>query len=118
MCWDTSWKLWIGIGRKVWFKWIAAARCSGSRRQPNGLGLTFPPTEDIEDVVIKIDNRENCSPWTKHSYKVIIKKFYKWLKFGDGYRTAVDYPPIVSWLRCNLKKKGQPRIKASDIRQK
>ena len=71
--------------------------------------------EDIEDVVIKIDSREDCSPWTKHSYKVIIKKFYKWLKFGNGYRTAVDYPPIVSWLRCNLKKKDQPRIKATDI---
>ena len=71
--------------------------------------------EDVEDVVIKIDSREDCSPWTKHSYKVIIKKFYKWLKFGDGYRTAVDYPAIVSWLRCNLKKKDQPRIKASDI---
>jgi len=70
---------------------------------------------EIEDVVIKIDSREDCSPWTKHSYKVIIKKFYKWLKFGDKYRTAVDYPPIVSWLRCNLKKKDQPRIKASDI---
>ena len=71
--------------------------------------------EDIEDVVIKIDSREDCSPWTKHSYKVIIKKFYKWLKFGKGYRTAVDYPAIVSWLRCNLKKKDQPRIKATDI---
>ena len=71
--------------------------------------------EDIEDVVIKIDSREDCSPWTKHGYKVIIKKFYKWLKFGKGYRTAVDYPAIVSWLRCNLKKKDQPRIKASDI---
>jgi hypothetical protein len=32
--------------------------------------------EDIEDVVIKIDSREDCSPWTKHSHKVIIKKFY------------------------------------------
>ncbi|MBD3184978.1 tyrosine-type recombinase/integrase [Candidatus Poribacteria bacterium] len=71
--------------------------------------------EDIKDIVIKIDSREDCSPWTKHSYKVIIKKFYKWLKFGDEYRMVNEYPPVVSWLRCNLKKKEQPRIKASDI---
>ena len=71
--------------------------------------------DDIKDVVIKIDSREDCSPWTKHGYKVIIKKFYKWLKFGDEYRTVNEYPATVSWMRCNLKKKEQPRIKASDI---
>jgi integrase/recombinase XerD len=71
--------------------------------------------EDIKNTVIQIDSRDDCSPWTKHSYKVILKKFYKWLAFGDDYRTKNEYPDTVSWLRCGLKKKDQPRIKASDI---
>ena len=71
--------------------------------------------ECIEGVVMQIDSRDDCSPWTKHSYKVILKKFYKWLVFGDEYRDKVEYPKIVSWMRCTLKKKDQPKIKASDI---
>ena len=71
--------------------------------------------ECIEGVVMQIDSRDDCSPWTKHSYKVILKKFYKWLVFGDDYRDKVEYPKIVSWMRCTLKKKDQPKIKASDI---
>ena len=71
--------------------------------------------DDLKDIVIKIESVDDYSPWTKHSYKVILKKFYKWLKFGDEYRTKLEYPKIVSWLRCGLKKKDQPRIRASDI---
>jgi len=71
--------------------------------------------EDLKNIVMEIDSREDCSPWTKHSYKVILKKFYKWLKFGDEYKNKLEYPKIVSWLRCTLKKKDQPKIKASDI---
>ncbi len=71
--------------------------------------------DDLKNIVIKIDSREDCSPWTKHSYKVILKKFYKWLSCGDEYKTIMEYPKIISWLRCGLKRKDQPKIKASDI---
>jgi integrase len=71
--------------------------------------------EDLKNVVMQIDSREDCSPWTKHSYKVILKKFYKWLVFGDEYRSKQEYPKIISWMRCTLKKKDQPKIKASSI---
>jgi len=71
--------------------------------------------EDLKNVVMKMDNREDCSPWTKESFKVILKKFYKWLKFGDEYKDKTEYPTIISWLRASLKKKDQPKIKASDI---
>ncbi|MBD3181468.1 tyrosine-type recombinase/integrase [Candidatus Poribacteria bacterium] len=71
--------------------------------------------DDLKNVVMKIDSREDCSPWTKHSYKIILKKFYKWQVFGDEYRNKMEYPKIISWMRCTLKKKDQPKIKASDI---
>ena len=64
---------------------------------------------------MEIDSREDCSPWTKQSYKVIIKKFYKWLEFGDEYKNRTEYPQLVSWIRSSLRKNEQPRIKASDI---
>jgi integrase len=71
--------------------------------------------DDLKNVVMAIDSKDDWSPWTKHSYKTIIKKFYKWLKFGDEYRTRLEYPKIVTWLRCSLKKSERPKIKASDI---
>lgn len=71
--------------------------------------------EDLKRVVMEIGSREDYSPWTRHSYRVIIKKFYKWLNYGDEYKNVIEYPSIVSWLRCGLKKKEQPKIKASDI---
>ena len=70
--------------------------------------------DDIKDVVISIDSRDDCSPWTKHSYKTILKKFYKWLASGDDNGTN-QYPDVVSWMKCGIKKKDQPKIKASDI---
>ena len=71
--------------------------------------------DELKDVFMRIDGREDYSPWTKRGYKVITRKFYKWLKFGDEYRTRTDYPPIISWLRCTVSRKEQPRVKASDL---
>lgn len=71
--------------------------------------------EDLKDAVLKIDSREDCSIWTKHSYKAVLKKFYKWLVFGDDYKDKTEYPSIISWLRVNVKKKDQPKVQASDI---
>jgi len=54
--------------------------------------------EDIERVVGKIENNEKWSDWTKHEYKVIIRRFYKWL------RDSEDYPPEVKWIKIRRKK--------------
>jgi len=70
---------------------------------------------DIKEVVIKIESKEDYSPWTKQNYEVIIKKFYKWLKYGDNYKERTEYPRIVSWITAKMKKKDQPRVQASDI---
>lgn len=54
--------------------------------------------EDMERLVGIIQGF-NASPWTKHLYKVMLKRFYKWLKGNDE-----EYPPEVKWIRPNIKK--------------
>ena len=71
--------------------------------------------EDLKNTVLKIDSNEKWSVATKHTYKAIIKKFYKWLALGDEYKWSQGYPETVSWMRCSIKSKDQPRVQASDI---
>ena len=49
--------------------------------------------EDIVDLVRRIESRR-ISGWTKHDYRVALKKFYKWLK-GNGE----EYPDEVKWIK-------------------
>lgn len=50
--------------------------------------------DDIIDFVAKIEQRD-YSEWTKRDYKVILKKFYKWL-----YGCEDEYPPEVRWIKA------------------
>ncbi|MFC1714632.1 tyrosine-type recombinase/integrase, partial [Candidatus Poribacteria bacterium] len=68
----------------------------------------------VEEMVLKIESQK-YSVWTKQSYKAIIKKFFKWIYHKDDYTTVQEYPPIVNWIRTNVKKKDRPRVKASDL---
>ncbi len=70
---------------------------------------------DMKTAVMKIENRDDYSLWTKISYRSILKKFYKWLAFGDDYAKKLEYPPIVSWINTNARKKDRPRVQAGDI---
>jgi integrase/recombinase XerD len=71
--------------------------------------------DDLKNAVIEIDSNKEWSIATKHTYKNIIKKFYKWLTLGDEYKSIQAYPELISWMRCNISAKDQPRVKASDI---
>ena len=51
---------------------------------------------DLKNLISAIQQRVDYSPWTKQSYKIIIRRFYKWL-----YGTK-DYPEIVSWININI----------------
>src|SRR3989338_3142590 len=55
--------------------------------------------KDIINLVSSIEQRE-WSDWTKHDYKVCIKKFYKWLRGKE------DYPEEVKWIKTTIKKKN------------
>jgi site-specific recombinase XerD len=69
----------------------------------------------LKDIIITIDSNDSYSAWTKQSYRSVLKKFYKWLKYGDSYRMKIGYPKIVEWINTNVKRKDQPRVQASDI---
>ena len=53
--------------------------------------------KDVERFVTLIQQRE-YSPWTKQSYKIILRKFYKWLKGTE------DYPEEVKWVKTSINK--------------
>jgi integrase/recombinase XerD len=53
--------------------------------------------DDIVRVVKEIETNTSWSPATKHDYKVVLKKFYKWLR-GTG-----EFPEEVKWIKATLK---------------
>lgn len=53
--------------------------------------------EDILTLVRKIE-RKDYSDWTKRDYKIVLKKFFKWL------RKSEDYPEEVKWIKARIKK--------------
>jgi integrase/recombinase XerD len=54
--------------------------------------------KDIETLVNQIE-RSHYAEWTKHDYRVALKKFFKWLR-----GTEDDYPPEVKWLRSSIRR--------------
>ena len=81
------------------------------------LGKDFDKTikKDLKEFVIEVESREDYSPYTRQDYKGTLKKFYKWLVYGDEYKNKQEYPEIVSWINTSMKSKDMPRVQASDI---
>lgn len=67
--------------------------------------------KDIDDFIYKIE-RSDYSPWTKHDYKVVTKKFYKSLK-----GTKEGYPEEVSEIKTTLHAKGETTSRGSCYRR-
>lgn len=55
--------------------------------------------EDIKSVVAQIEMK-NYAEWSKHFYKVTLKKFYAWL---NGCERGI-YPECVRWMQTSVKK--------------
>ncbi|MBD3259402.1 tyrosine-type recombinase/integrase [Candidatus Woesearchaeota archaeon] len=51
----------------------------------------------IQGYISQVQARD-CSEWTKLAYRVVVKRFYKWL------RGTEEYPPEVSWMKISFKK--------------
>jgi len=78
-------------------KYLDTLRLIGER-----LGDFEEATEqDIREYVRWLE-AQPYSAWTKQSYKVILKRFYRWLKGGDE-----EYPPEVRWIKTTLKEKDR-----------
>jgi integrase len=54
--------------------------------------------DDIKNLVVLIDKRKDLTEASKVDRKIIIKRFYKWLKTNDQ-----EYPPETKWIKCSLK---------------
>lgn len=54
--------------------------------------------EEMVELVGWLERRD-LSDWTKHDYKVTLKKLYKWLKGGGE-----EYPPEVKWIKSTKKR--------------
>ena len=55
------------------------------------------------------------APWTKHDFKVAIRKFFKFVEWGHEALRRKDYPESVAGISIRVKKREQVRIQASDI---
>ncbi len=72
--------------------------------------------EDVKSFISKIQ-QSNLSPWTKQGYKVIIRRFYKWIKGTE------EYPDIVKWInigisRCEKRLPSEGELLTEDDVQK
>jgi site-specific recombinase XerD len=56
--------------------------------------------DDIIKVVAWVEERP-FTAWTKHDYKICLKRFYKWLN-GDE-----DFPDTVRWIKSTVKKNDE-----------
>ena len=64
------------------------------------LKIPFPKAtkKDIQGVVAEVERCERYAAWTKYDYKVILKKFYKWLKGNDEV-----FPEEVRWIHPSVR---------------
>jgi len=66
--------------------------------------------QDIEKAVLVVQQNERYSPWTKATYKIMLKRFYKWLK-----GTGDDHPEEVKWIKTLVKKTEKKVISNSEL---
>jgi len=66
--------------------------------------------KDIEGIVAVINARTTFSPTTKYDCKVMLKRFYKWLKGNDE-----EYPEEVKWIKNKIKVTEKKMINDSEL---
>jgi len=80
--------------------------------------LTIPfkgaTAADIWDAVLRIEGSD-LAPWSKHDYKVAIRKLFKFVEWGTEALQRRGYPDCVAGIRTRVKKRDQVRIQAADI---
>ncbi|MEE9130379.1 MAG: tyrosine-type recombinase/integrase [Phycisphaerales bacterium] len=70
--------------------------------------------KDIWDAVFQIESSD-LAPWTKHDFKVAIRKLFKFAEWGNAALSKNGYPDSVAGISIRIKKKDQIRIRAADI---
>ncbi len=68
--------------------------------------------EDLKQFIGKIQQRDDYSPWTKKMYKLLIRRFFKWLK---GIKGKNKYPEIVDWINITMHKSERNLPSSGDL---
>lgn len=98
---------------------LAASQLSLSRRikymevlptVARDLGVPFHDAKK-DDLVRYLSTLESkpYSIWTTHTYRVVIKRFWKWLKGNDE-----EYPVEVKWIKTSIPRSKKPTRHADD----
>ncbi|HLC72802.1 MAG TPA: site-specific integrase [Candidatus Nanoarchaeia archaeon] len=70
--------------------------------------------DDIQRIVLWIDDYHK-NPYTRQVYKVVLKKFIKYLQHTKDYLQVKEYPSNVRWIKTYVKKKDQSRIEREEL---
>lgn len=66
--------------------------------------------EDIVKAVSKIQDKENYTAWTKATYKIMLKRFFRWLK-----NTGNKQPEETEWIQTVIKRTDKKMISNSEL---
>jgi integrase len=59
--------------------------------------------DDFVELVTKIEANRGWTDWTKHDFKVVLRRYYRWLRgLGDGE----PFPEEVRWIRIAVRNAG------------
>lgn len=66
----------------------------------NALYIKKARKKDIEVFVVEL-NKSSYKAWTKHAFKLTVKKLFQYLTYGDT-SWETNYPDEVSWLKLHI----------------
>jgi len=87
----------MGLGDHRVLKYISTMKLITEKMN---IDLETTTIEDIKKYVAWLE-RSDKAAWTKHDYKVTIKKFFRWLNGKE------DDPEITRWIKTSIKKNNK-----------
>lgn len=70
--------------------------------------------EQVWTSVAALEGR-GLAPWTRHGYKVAIRKFFRFVAWGHEALRRRDFPATVAGISIRVKRTERVRIQAADI---
>lgn len=70
--------------------------------------------EDIQRIVTAI-MADHFSPSTVGTYKAVLKRFMGWLLLPNDFPKITQYPAIVSWMTCHVRKRDERHLERRDL---
>ncbi len=95
-----------GIGKPRQVKNVEVLRALAGK-----LGKDFDKADvtDLKNLVRQIDSRD-CAAWTKITSKVVLKRFYKWLKGNNE-----EYPAEIKWLKVSRREADAKMLSQNEL---